>query len=165
MPSSESRSGDLVRERAPDIGHYRVELAGRVHFGIFLILFVLGPPLFILLQSVNTIAWLVHLWNERRQLLEKRHDNKSNEAWLRPGHLVFLAIAEHAYRQAKLFFDVALLEELFEEEIHPFLNNLKRPALLRNICRMNRKVHDLLLTLEQFQLIYFVPILIIQQPF
>ena len=71
-------------------------------------------------------------------------------------------VTEHGDGETHVFFDVALLEEFFEQKVDPFFDHVEGPTLLRDVGRVHREVHDCLLVFEQFELIDVLPLFVIE---
>ena len=102
-------------------------------------------------------AWFCDLGHKGADELEQWHHYKVYKTRLRSCYVSRFAVTEHTYGHFLVFFDVALDEELLKEQVGPLVNEVKRPARLRNISRVNDDVHNGLLAGKGLQVILLIP--------
>lgn len=119
-----------------DIFHDFVGLADLVNILVVTGLVVLFPASDYLFQLLGILTLQIR-GQEWVQRLEQRHYYESDEPWLSCSHVRCLPVAQHTYRQVVLFLYISLLEELFEEQVGPFLNQVERSERLRDVTRVD----------------------------
>jgi hypothetical protein len=80
--------------------------------------------------------------------IEGQH-NKVQETRLRLSHVDCLTVAQERHRQVLSLLNITLLEELFEEQVRPSVNDLKLARAVGYVASMLNDLHQLLLRLEE----------------
>ena len=74
-----------------------------------------------------------HVWQHLHNGSERRLDYRIDEYDLRPGDVRGLSIIKQAHREAVLFLEVTLCEELHKEEVSPQATQLEVLRRVRNV--------------------------------
>ena len=93
-----------------------------VYLAEILSLFICLPSLGIL-ESIY--LELGNLWHEHSDLCKERSKDEIHETRLALTDLSRFTVAQEAYREALLLFDVALMEELLKQQLGPFDGDVK----------------------------------------
>ena len=110
-------------------------------FGLFVDL-----PLLSVLLGVG--LELFDLGHDLAHNREERSQDKVDEAWLTLANLRGLSIAEEGHGEAFLLLDVALVEELVEEQVGPIDGDFEGPGLSGDVGGVDGEFEKELLRVE-----------------
>ena len=123
-----------------------------INLFVFLCLFIVLPSVWILFHSVHFFMQYRH---NICQIVEQRKRHESNKAWLGFSHICSSSVAQHADRKSSFFFQVALLEELFEQEVGPIFNCFKISGWNAYVTGMETVFKHNLLILEKLRFVLY----------